>query len=164
MMKTDYISRARKFLNQIFPYISSDLKNVIKVSEGVKRFNKDYHRKVIFDSGCVRCVLITSDYVVKWDYSPYYRSMWGGCQDEVNRYKEVKKDGYDYLFAKITSIITCGKKWYIMPRINNIGSSNLNLSWAERDYINYLGITDLHENNYGSHKGKPIIIDYAATM
>ena len=163
-MKTDYISRACKFINQIFPYISSDLNNVLKVSAGVKMFNKVYHRKVIFNSGIVRCALITSDYAIKWDYSAFYRERFGGCEDEVKRYKQAVKDGYDYLFAEITPVMVCGKKWYIMPRINNIGTSNLKLTFDERDYIDYLGVTDLHEDNYGSYKGKPIIIDYAATM
>lgn len=163
-MKNDYITRARKFIKQIYPYIQDDMKNVISVNEGVNAFNCDYNRKVVFDSGAVRCALITSDYVVKWDYSKHYAGLFGGCLDELRHYKQAVADGYGYLFAKITRVVVCGKVFYIMPKVKGIGSSKWTLSREEEYYLNnILMISDVHEQNYGTVKGKTVIVDYAAT-
>lgn len=161
-MKSDYVVRAKKFIEKVYPYIEKDINDVIKVHQGINRFNKDYHRNVIFCSGAVRIALVTSDYVVKWDYSDYWKTQFGGCADELKNYRQAVEDGYGYLFAKITRVRCCGKTFYVMPRINNIGKAYWNLEPDEEEYIeNEICIEDLHEENYGSYKGKTIIIDYA---
>lgn len=160
-MKSDYIVRARKFLKQVYPYLKGDFNNVEKILIDIYKFNINNKRKVIVQSGSARCVLITSDYVIKWDYNKNGVECWGGCAEEITNYNEAVRDNYDYLFAKITRIRVCGKYFYVMPRINNVGKEYGNFTDDEIQYLRDKGYSDIHEMNYGSYKNKRILIDYA---
>jgi hypothetical protein len=63
-----------------------------------------HHRHVRVCNGASRIALVTSDYVIKWDYNKRGVSSWGGNVQEVEMYKIAEKAGYSYLFAELTSV------------------------------------------------------------
>lgn len=167
MIKNNYVVRAKKFLEEFLPYLS-DRKSGWAVSVAVNNFNREKGRKVKFRSGAVRYCLITSDYVIKWDYSPSNRRNFGGCKSEYDIYKQAVKDGYEYLFAKSTKINVNHHIFYVMPRIKNIGYKrhkgdiSCYLTCEEFNYINdKLRLWDLHDGNFGLVNDQVVIIDYA---
>lgn len=160
-MKNSYDIRAKKFIRMIDPYIgNADSIGFIKV--GVSLFNTKYHRAVQFTSGYTRCVLITSDYVIKIDYRT--DSQFGNCETELNMYERAIKDGFSYLFAKIERYTYNNHDYYIMPRIKGIDKYEDDvyeyLNCEENNYL-YEMVEDLHSGNYGWKNGYPVIIDYA---
>ena len=166
-MKTSYEVRARLFLNQIYPFIK-DCVDVGDYCEAVDKFNATFHRAVRIANGLTRVALITSDYVIKIDCGARHNiSRFGGCENEYHKYQKIVRDGYGYLFAKISPVMRGDKVVYIMPRIHNVGSEHSNyedvyywLNEEENDYV-YDICQDLHYNNYGWENGYPVIIDYA---
>ena len=159
-MKNNYEVRAMKFITLIAPYIAGCV-DKWDYFYAVARFNHDYKRNVKVCNGATRIALITSDYVIKFNYGKRVRD-YGGCRDEMRMYKRAEKDGYAYLFAKITAKIYNHKTYYIMPKISYIGRGGMwkHLSCDEYDYI-CDNLYDMHEYNYGYKNGKPVIIDYA---
>ena len=167
-MKSSYEVRARLFIEKVFPFIE-DCEEPNEYAKAIKRYNKLYHRKVHVDYGMTRVVLITSDYVIKIDYGTS-GCIWGSCRNEYQVYKLAERDGYDYLFAKITPVAFKGRVFYIMPRIHGIGSSRSDgydvdewLTEEENDWLN-VHCRDLHHENYGWHNYRPVIIDYACRI
>lgn len=167
MIKNNYLVRATKFMNEFAPYLKGR-KKIEDVKLAVSQFNLDKKRKVIFCHGATRCALITSDYVIKWNYNPVRVRDFGGCKEELRIYNKAAKSGYDYLFAAITPIKVGRRVFYVMPRIKNVGAKYHNtclwdyLTKEEENYVyRKLGIGDLHDNNWGLRDGKPVIIDYA---
>ena len=167
-MKSSYEVRAQVFINQIYPFIKyCDDPDDYRMA--IRKYNNQYHRKVIVRHGMTRVVLITSDYVVKVDYGT--RScIWGSCADECEMYKQAEHDGYEYLFAKITPVQVENHIYYIMPRIRGVGCSRSGgydvdewLTEDENDWLNE-HCFDLHYENYGWHNMRPIIIDYASRV
>lgn len=168
-MKTSYIVRAQKFIEQFVSELG-DISTVDKVWElmnGINRFNTKHKRKVRYDSGLSRHCLITSDYVVKWDKKTRYIRTIGGCEREYRAYLTADEDGMSYLLADITKVNVSGKDFYIMPRvykINNQGGCLGNfLSEDEVDWINE-HFEDMHDGNWGFLNGAVKIIDYAWTI
>lgn len=164
-MKNDYTVRAMKFIAAIAPYIGG-CRETWDYRRAVAAFNSDYHRNVKVKSGATRVALITSDYVIKFNYGNRVRDF-GGCGNEVRLYKQAEKDGYAYLLAKITAKIYDHKTYYIMPLVRGIGKHEDTDVWGflkfdERDWLHAHGVFDLHEYNYGFKNGYPVIIDYAA--
>lgn len=166
-MKNSYEVRAKKFVESFDAYLT-DRKNICRVREAVSHFNEDFYRKVKICYGAVRIALLTSDYVIKWDYDSVNASFVGGCRAESSFYnKKIKKSGYEYLFAKITRYRYNGKTFYIMPRIDKLAKEKEAdyiedfLNQEEIDFIDEIGLGDLHNENWGFIKGQPIIIDYA---
>lgn len=166
MIKNDYRVRAEKFIHQIFPYIEKHMMGVYTsdVLSVVRKFNADKHRKVDFGWGCSRRVLITSDYVVKWDKSEE-KAFCGGCEDEYKAYLFVKETEFAYLFAEISRFEYCGHVFYVMPRVRNIRSrdccsAQVYCTKEERAFLNKY-FSDLHDENYGFKNGRPVIFDYA---
>lgn len=159
-----YEERAKDFIKQVFPYISSCQKPW-EISRRIEMFNEDFDRKVVVSSGLSRIALITSDYVVKFDYNPDEVACIGGCDNEVALYNLAEREGFAYLFAKITMFVYRGRYFYIMPRIRGIGSSwhyaEYHMTIEERAFCRRHRITDLHEENYGFRKGHVCVIDYA---
>ena len=168
---SDYRVRAKKFLNSVVPYIQDILDRPWEVAKAIERYNHDFNRHVVIKRGAVRIVLVTSDYIVKWDYDSSSASEWGGCISEYNAYLAAKTAGYEYLFAEPTAIYVNGTMFIIMPRIHNIG-------WHAHEHVGmydifdcidsdasdwvYKHIGDLHHNNWGICKGQVCIIDYAS--
>lgn len=163
-MKSNYYVRAERFLKSIFPYIADeDIFNVEEVKNGVECYNREKHRKVEVYHGATRIALITSDYVIKWDYDEENIDTWGGCESECNFYEYAENSGYGYLFAEATRFVYDGIMFCIMPRINmNNYWHSFNEFCNPTEYhwiVNHVG--DLHNGNWGIYKGKLKIIDYA---
>ena len=163
-----YEERAKKFIQQVFPYIE-DCEDEYDTKECIYHFNVDFNRNVKVANGLSRIALITSDYVVKWDYDMDEINRIGGCEDEIYLYAEAEKDGFDYLFAKITRYEYNDRKFYIMPRIRGINGRSWNyardyMTEEEKKWCNKYNLTDLHSNNYGFRSGHVCIIDYACQV
>lgn len=163
-----YIERAQDFIEEISPYIG-DWNDVYNISYDVDDFNKEKHRKVIMRHGIARIALITSDYVVKYDFDEEECEVVGGCENEVQLYSQAVKDGFDYLFAEITRYYHNGRNFYIMPRIRGINENNFYhadyyMTDEENRWCDDHNLSDLHCNNYGFRRGKVCIIDYACSL
>lgn len=158
-MKNPYTVRAEKFLHEIYPYLKGK-NEVYKICAAVTQFNMDKNRKVGLAFGVSRYALITSDYVIKFDRKG---GRWAGnCADECEKYQQAVKDGFAYLFAASTKVTYKHRNFYIMPRINGIGSGKYweNLTEKELEYI-YNVTNDMHSGNFGHYHKKPVIVDYA---
>ena len=164
-MRSDYITRAKKFIPTIDVILSYNHQKW-DIADDIYMFNILKHRKVIFAHGLTRYAFITSDYVIKVDYSPEDIEMFGGCENEMAIYEQAERDGMEYLFAKITKYEYNGTNYYIMPRIHGVGRNDYDANYwmdeKELDYIMELGICDLHYNNYGWRNGHVCLIDYGA--
>lgn len=161
-MKTSYEERAKKFIRQFNPFYE----DFSDIEEAVSFFNMVKHRHVKISSGCTRDVLITSDYVIKLDIPGCPYDCFGSCKTEYANYQLAVRDGFDYLFAKITCYEYEGIKWYIMPRIRYIGRYPYNaecyLTEKENNWLDDNGFFDLHHLNYGWKDDKVVLIDYAS--
>ena len=167
-MKSDYRVRATHFLNSILPYIGDVLTDIDEVEERVGNYNRDRSRKVKVSWGSARIALITSDYVVKWDYDTDCAEEIGGCADEYDAYMRAKSEGFAYLLAETTLIVVNNTVFSIMPRINNIGPAHHKgeiddyLTPDEYKWILQFN-KDIHHYNWGIRHGKACVIDYAMT-
>lgn len=163
----DYKTRAIEFLRSIYPYICYHLDSVCGVEDGVNEYMREhYTRHVEVCCGAARIVLITSDYVVKWDYCSDVEYI-GGCEKEYQNYQMAKRYGYEYLFAESELYVLEGTTFEIMPRIEKIGREyhmtpiKELLNAAEWEWLTETGINwDLHHYNWGLKDNKPVIIDY----
>lgn len=168
-MKNDYVVRAKKFLEELIPLFpdesGSARKNVGKVRIALNKFKAKYPRRdVLLCNGAVRYVLITSDYVIKWDYNANNAEEYGGCAKESKVWNRVKNSSYAYLFAPITRITVGGHYWYVMPRIRGRNYHLMAfpfLSPEEKKFLSDNNICDLHSGNYRIVKKKVKIFDYA---
>lgn len=164
-MKSNYVARAKKFLEQVYPYIK-DCEDEWDLDKALRKFNQDYHRKVQTNSGSTRVVMITSDYVIKYDYDGWGKGTWGTCKDEVRMYRKAKRDGYAHLFAEITPVrANYNKTFYIMPRINGVGRYEDDaIEYVDGNEFMYLyhNVNDLHNGNYGWKDKHIVMIDYAS--
>lgn len=165
-MKSDYITRAQRFINQFFEGINPYRIPNHDMEFYTYMFNEEHHRKVHFESGATRYAFVTSDYVVKVDYKS--RAKWAGNSSrEYALYQRIKDSDMSYLFAEITRYKFEGVYYYIMPRVHNIDNYRDEeieyfLTEEETDFLYYdLGLHDLHNGNYGLKNNKPIIFDYA---
>jgi hypothetical protein len=163
----NYVERAKDFVEQVYPYIANCM-SPWKMNDFIHQFNADFDRKVIVRSGLSRIALITSDYVVKFDYDPDEVESIGGCYNEMAVYDMAQREGFAYLFAQITPFPYSGRTFFIMPRIRGIGSGNRYaedyMTPSEKDFCRRHRITDLHTENYGFRKGHVCIVDYACNL
>jgi len=167
-MKSDYRVRASRFIKSVMPYIENVLFDFSEVEERIAEYNRDHSRKVEVMYGAARIALITSDYVVKWDYDEECARDLGGCMDEYDAYLYAKSKGYDYLLAETSLVVVHGQVFSIMPRIRNIGPThhkgeiNQYLTTDELKWVHEFD-RDIHHYNWGIRHGKACIIDYAMT-
>lgn len=169
-MKTSYIIRAKKFLKQIYPYIKDYLEDEFYIRSQVEKYcEKHSNRYINISSGSARIALITSDYVIKWEYDTESVDEIGGNNSEVEMYEIAKKEGYEYLLAEPTPVTIDEKNFLIMPKILHTGP------WYGKTYKNDLStyltadestwlnnkIQDLHLYNWGFKNNHPVIVDYA---
>ena len=119
-MQNSYEARAKKFIHQIFSLIESCMEKPYAVERAMDTFNKAYHRNVLVRYGSARIAIITSDYVIKFDYDHEEIEEIGGCEQEMELYRQAVADGIDYLFAKTERYNYNGHSFYIMPRIYGI--------------------------------------------
>lgn len=166
-MKSNYVERAKVFIEAVYPYIMSGMDYVLRVRSSIQQFNTINHRRVIVSCGLSRIALITSDYVVKWDYTK--NTFYGNCETEYQLYNEHKDDGFSYLLAPIYRYTTHGKNFYIMPRVTKLAEridEDLEIErYLDVDEYAYLfrdlRLRDVHTGNWGFNHGNPIIFDYA---
>lgn len=164
-MKNSYIERAKKFISQVYPYIK-DWKTLPDVERAIENFNNDKHRKVQVDSGCTRCVLITSDYVVKFDFE--VNSYWGNCHEELNAWRLIQEAYLDKVefFAPIELFQYEEMDFYLMPYIRGVGNSRtwslLNTCYEDVYLWFCRNMKDVHEFNFGIKNNIPVCIDYAS--
>lgn len=169
-MKSDYRIRARKFLDNILPYISDVLTDTGIVSKIIDEYNVNHSRKIEVHEGSARCVLVTSDYVIKWDYDAKNVKKIGGCEKEWEVYQQAKRAGMAYLLAECMLVERKDVVFEIMPRVPAIGyrcHKNKGiaefLTEEEFHWLSYIGLLrDMHSWNWGLKYNKPVIIDYAA--
>ena len=168
MIKTDYEVRAQAFIREFAPYLKGiriTKSSLHLVRDAVRRFNVDKKRSVKVANGASRIVFITSDYVIKLDYGVTWA---GNSKSELLGYLKAKEDGYEYLLAKISPFKCRNRNFYIMPRArvaSTLTAMGQNRIWNkftehERKYL-LKNFEDLHEYNWGSLHGRPVLIDYA---
>ena len=162
-----YIERAKDFIEQVYPYIRECM-NPWTIRDRIELFNDTFDRKVKVASGLSRIALITSDYVVKYDYDKEEVSCIGGCENEEEIYALAVREGVASLFAQTTHYEYDNRDFYIMPRVRGIGSGQWYaehyMTDNERDFCRRYKITDLHTHNYGFVRGKVCIVDYACHL
>lgn len=169
-MKSDYRIRAQKFLKSIFNEIREHLDSPSDIDNIMWVYGYSHSRKISVKWGCARCAIITSDYVIKWDYDVDCAEEVGGIELERAIYEKAVAAGFGYLFAETTLIEMGGYKFSIMPRIGGIGRQ----AHKKGEIINYLDeedfhflhntIIDMHSENWGLKNGYPVIIDYAYSV
>lgn len=164
-MKSDYRVRARRFLETIYPLIANHLDSPYECKRIMSLYSYEHSRKVFVGSGVARIAIVTSDYVIKFDYDEREVARVGGCESEVQFYQFAKSEGFEYMFAEITPFEYMGRTFYIMPRINGIMRKEYCYAeeffeGEERDFLDRY-LHDLHDENYGWYRGVPVIFDYA---
>lgn len=161
----NYEERAKDFIAEVYPYIHNIICDREAVFDAIDEFNNSHNRKVIVKHGIARIALITSDYVVKFDYDSWEVDGVGGGESEVKFYKLAEQEGYAYLFAKVTRYRHEGVTFYIMPRVRGIrsghGYAQNYMTNNERYWCESHRLSDLHSYNYGFRNGKVCIVDYA---
>ena len=167
-MKSDYRERASHFLQEVYPYIDGFMCEPYLVIRRIRIFNHAKSRNVQVCNGCARIALITSDYVIKFDYDEDEVQRVGGCEDEVGFYGFIKKSHMEHLFAEITPVSYMNHKFYIMPRISGIGRYEDThvedfLNDKDLDFVHSY-LYDMHSGNYGWKNGYPVIVDYALNV
>lgn len=168
-MKSDYRIRARKFLKSIFSLIQYNMYEPYEVESTLSKYFYNSNRVIHVKWGATRIAIITSDYVIKWDYADAETIIeFGGISSEIKFYAQAVNDGYGYLFAEATPFEYRGHVFSIMPRIGRIGFVNHNykqlsdcLSTKELNYIRE-NIYDMHCDNWGIKHQQAIIVDYAS--
>lgn len=164
-MKNGYEVRAQKFIQKFYEFYAEN----IDIDDACFYFNSTYHnQKIHVESGATRHALITSDYVIKIDKKPNgYTKRFGTCKTEYKNYQIAVRDGFEYMFAKITVYKYMGITWYIMPRVKGIGDkccrdATYYMTKREKEWIAENGFFDLHYNNYGWKNRHIVLIDYAS--
>lgn len=164
-----YIERAKDFVKEIYPYLERANFECWATMNIVRQYNADHTRAVKFAHGIARVALITSDYVVKFDYDEDEVACVGGGEAEMEFYAMAKAEGFAYLFAEVTRFFYGEKYFYIMPRIRGISEENYYhadhfMTDEERAWCDRHNLSDLHCNNYGFRNGKVCIVDYACSL
>ena len=163
----NYIERAKDFIEQIFPYLEDNM-DLSHIDDAIDAFNAEYDRRVVYRHGLSRIALITSDYVVKFDFDPYEIDEIGGCENELELYSQALHEGFAHLLAEITPYSFGQQMFYIMPRIRGIGSGHYYaehyMTDDEKDFCRRHKITDLHTSNYGFRHGHVCLVDYACHL
>lgn len=120
-----------------------------------------------FTNGSARNVLVHKDFVIKWDRDAAACMDIGGCEREVKKWFQAKREGFDYLLAPITAIYLHNRFFYVMPYITHIGAAqhafyDLTHFLTEKEYIWVKkNIGDIHSYNWGLKSGKACFVDYA---
>lgn len=167
MMRNTYEIRAQKFIRAIAPYFV-DCENLFDFQHAIFDFMMDHPRRHIhYDHGMTRFAIITSDYVVKIDYSPENIKRFGGGEQEIAFYQMAEREGMAHLFAKISRYDFNGRRFYIMPKVTGIDEDRWEDAWyymtaEECEWCEDHNLYDLHCKNYGIMNGKVKIFDYGA--
>lgn len=167
MMRNTYEIRAQKFIRAIAPYFV-DCEDLFDFQRAIFDFMMDHPRRHIhYDHGMTRFAIITSDYVIKIDYSPENIKQFGGGEQEIAFYQMAEREGMAHLFAKISRYDFNGRRFYIMPKVTGIDEDRWEDAWyymtaEEWEWCEDHNLHDLHCKNYGIMNGKVKIFDYGA--
>lgn len=161
-----YIVLAYKFMKALLACANDRTDDGIIAAIGSASWRT--HIYANYTCGSARHVIMTKNFVIKWDMTKGGAYTIGGCEDELRMYEHAKRCGYDYLLAKITPIYLEGRYFYVMPTVENIGPEYHDYNDIE-DYLTdeeYWwirdNIQDLHGYNWGlDENDMPVIIDYA---
>lgn len=165
-MKSDYEVRAIKFAH-VLASLFQNCTDLGDFEDAIYNYNCTHTRKIKYEHGVSRMVIIRSDYVIKFNMHPLEDFEDGRAGDNMSEsavYKRAVKAGMAHLLAKPTIIKINNRVISIMPRINGIG--NWERSWynycteEEADWLDE-NIWDLHEGNVGYRHGKVCVVDYA---
>lgn len=167
-MYNSYERNAQNFIKRFFPYLVEFLtstKNLYFHSRNVEKvLYTQYKRRVLILHGISRIAFITSNYVIKFDYNS--DDDFGNSETEYKFYQIAEREGYSYMFAKISKFTYNGYTFYIMPRVKGINEHRVG-AWRymtddERDFCDTYELNDLHGGNFGIEHGQLIIFDYAS--
>ena len=100
-----YIERAKDFVKEVYPYLERADFERWETMQLIREYNSRYTRNVKCASGIARVALITSDYVVKFEYDEEEVDNVGGGEAEVELYAIAKAEGFAYLFAEVTRYV-----------------------------------------------------------
>lgn len=168
-MTNDYITRAKRFINEFVGFCGNefDQTDYCITEQLVKRFNEKRRRHVILANGSVRLALLTSDYVIKWDYDEEAVCEYGGCEDELDFYNQIRDKAIVKYFAPIERYDVHGLTFYIMPRADmRKHKEGLVANWRlwcdsfDADWIEER-LCDMHKGNWGFIGEQFTIVDYA---
>ena len=166
MKMKSYIVMAYRFMEYAIRHIN-DIYDKNDIIDGVDIAAHHFHIHAHVTSGSARHVIVTDNFVIKWDMNVQCVHEIGGCENEIKMYDFARRCGFNYLLAKITPIYINKKYFYIMPFVPNIGPQyhkfkdiEYFLEPEEKLWIKKY-IKDLHNYNWGLVDNKPIIIDYA---
>jgi len=172
-MKSDYTVRAEKFIHNFYEWFVDNYgvgmwDDLGIIYDAVDTYNEIYNRKIKVFNGAVRVTLVTSDYVVKWDYGTEEDiEIYGGCEQEAENYETIVAGSrYEHYFAKVTRVYEGNMMFIIMPRIGRVEYTSKTRElyecipkcewmWIQKRF------GDLHRGNWGLKNGHPIITDYA---
>lgn len=164
-MKSSYEDRAYKFAMETLVPMFKHCRGCQSFENAIERYNQTHARKLMYAHGVSRIVIIRADYVIKFDMVPSGRwrdGIAGNCMSEAAVYARAEREGMAHLLAK-PSVHVVGKRVFsIMPRINHVGewhSLHATLTDEEYDWL-CDNVRDLHDDNMGWRRGKPIVIDY----
>ena len=164
-MKFDYVERATEFISDFIDFINGKTEHLYDcfwLCKDINRYNKTLGIKATYDSGLTRHVILNEDYVIKWDKNPERASRFGGCENEVEKYKEAERDEMAYLLAPITPIEVDGMSFYVMPKVDYVAEADIYeyLTKKEMIWVND-NLDDIHGENWGWYDGEIMIFDYA---
>lgn len=164
-MKFEYVEAAKKYMSEFLNYIHNDvsiLDDVFLLCSRLSEFNKEYGYHSRYDSGLARHVIVNEEYVVKWDKEADRIGRFGGCEDEIKKYKEAARDNMAYLLAPITPIKIGELTFYVMPAVDYIGDADIFDYLNEEEFLWVQeNLEDIHSENWGWHNGEVMIFDYA---
>lgn len=166
MRKTSYESRAMKVVIMLV-MLFTGCEYLEDFEERIFRYNATHYRQIKYSHGVSRIAIICADYVIKFDITPVGRFSDGSAGDiysEQRVYTKAVIDGMEHLLAKTTVGECNGRRYCIMPRINDVG--NWSKDWrdyctAEEEEWLDNNLFDLHCGNVGYRHGKVCVIDYA---
>mgnify|MGYP003435325677 CR=1 FL=1 len=167
-----YIDHANEFIRDFSMYFEVLFHkrnfHTFDVRNFVYRYNTVKGKRMTFNSGASRAVIIGEDFVIKIDLPKSLLPQAGNSESEMRAWEFVRHSGFDYMFAPITKTFFKNHPLYIMPKVatlacENEGVSELYnvLSEDEYEFVSEY-FTDIHDENFGFDEyGNVVIFDYA---
>ena len=158
-----YQMRAYRFIRAMFDFVEN-WTDVHALEYALEEMYWRVGEEAILEMGSSRMVIVGEDFAIKWDYDEENVRKTGGCEDEFRKYRISLSSGYAYLLAPIFRVYYRQHYFFIMPRVDEVGSGEKNIfDFISGDESMWLAehVGDLHSWNWGMLNGRPVIIDYA---
>lgn len=167
-----YIDHANEFIRDFSMYfeILFHKRNfhTFDVRNFVYRYNTIKGKRMTFDSGATRAVIIGEDFVIKIDLPKPGLPQAGNSENEMRAWEFVRHTDFSYMFAPITKTFFKNHPLYIMPRVATLACENENISELydalSEDEYEFVSehFKDIHDENFGFDEyGNVVIFDYA---